>query len=714
LVSHNTLNPVEETGSPQPTVDRKTYEQDYSWVTRYNWINYTLISSKISLINLKRIHPVPAKQSHQALGETAFSSSNHDRKIFRFQSRKNIFLLLLPLILLVGGVKVDTSMAANLWRGFNFKDLLQQAPDLALLKSFLTRFIPGSSQTDYSLEITSSSASTVDRFGLLELNLKTDIPFTNPYSAKEIDLKVLFTAPSGKRWVVGAFWYQDFDAQTRQPSGKPGWKARFTPAETGQWTAMAIAPTLNLESKPYRFDVVSSKRAGFVRINPSNSHYLATDDGNFFFPIGVNMAWWEEGKDPLAQYRQWLLEFTKNGGNTIRVWMAAWSFGIEWKDSGLGNYDSRMYQAWLLDQLFLLADEYQVKIILVLINHGPLSLTANSEWKDNPYNIAQGGPLESPEQFVTNPEAIATFKQRLSYIINRWGYSPDLLAWEWFNEVDLTPIPDKALVPWLEEMTAYLRQRDINRHLITNSFSIRSWSEAWHLSELDIVQIHEYADKLSPGERDPADTAGMQYQLIDQDLPQKPILLGEFGYSAKDYGEDVEKTGIQLHNGIWATTFSGYAGSGMYWWWDTYIAPNNLWFQFKGLADFIRGEDLTQYQPAASLQILDRQGEAAGVTGMELRGQVTLVWLRSKDYTVEAAIASRKDDPGATTYSASLKEGLFLKVLDLTPGSYSVYWYDPQTATWLGQETVRSETTALTIPMPAFKDDLAAKIVQNP
>jgi hypothetical protein len=393
--------------------------------------------------------------------------------------------------------------------------------------------------------------------------------------------------------------------------------------------------------------------------------------------------------------------------------MASWSFAIEWKDSGLGNYDQRQYGAWLLDQLFQLADQYRVKIILVLMNHGPLSLTTNSEWKNNPYNLSLGGPLASPAQFVTNREAIGYYQQRLSYIINRWGYSPDLLAWEWFNEIDLTPITDTQLISWLKEMTAYLRQRDIYHHLTTNSFSVRNWSDVWHLPELEIVQVHSYAENLDESQRDPADLFGAQFQALEKHQKPKPILLGEFGYSARDYGEDIEKTGIQLHNGIWATTFSGYAGSGMYWWWDTYVAPNNLWHHFKGLADFIHGEDLSQNRPVANLEILDGQGWPAQATGMALQGKVTLVWLRSDDYTVDASLAANGRNNGIA-YLPPLQEGLELVLDVIQDGGYIINWYDPQTAQWISYLDATAVNHQLTIPVPAFRDDLAAKISRVP
>lgn len=567
---------------------------------------------------------------------------------------------------------------------------------------------------DDTLAIVLAENGQVERYGLLELNLQTNLQVANPYDPNQIDLRVLFSTPSGKEVEVGAFWYQGYDLQTRQPKGEPGWKVRFTPDETGEWIAVATAPSLGLRSEPFTFNVTPSSRTGFVRIHPTNPYYLAFDNGDFFFPIGLNMGWWGGCCDPIDQYGRWFDLFTANGGNTIRVWMAAWSFGIEWKDTGLGDYEDRQYEAWLLDQLFRLADEHGVKIILVLVNHGPFSITTNTEWADNPYNAALGGPLSSPEQFVSDPIAKSYFQRRLNYIINRWGYSPDLLAWEWFNEVNLTPISDEALIPWLQEMTAYLRQRDVNHHLTTNSYAMRTLSPLWQLPELDIVQKHEYSSQINSSDQDLASRAAQDFQVLAQSIPAKPILLGEFGYSASNYGDDVEKTGIHLHNGLWSTTFSGYAGSGMYWWWDVYIEANNLWYHFKGLARFLDGVDLTHYQPFSPLQISGSGGSSGQTVGLGLRGENTLVWLRSDSYTVQASIAACNGKPDSFIYMPPMMEGLFLTLNWMDDGEYTVSWYDPQTAKWLDQAKVTAHNNTLTIPIPSFRYDLAAKIIRNP
>ena len=51
---------------------------------------------------------------------------------------------------------------------------------------------------------------------------------------------------------------------------------------------------------------------------------------------------------------------------------------------------------------------------------------------------------------------------------------------------------------------------------------------------------------------------------------------------------------------------------------------------------------------------------------------------------------------------------------EMADGKYTVYWYDPQTANWLPKADVSAVGNVLTIPIPSFRSDLAAKIVRNP
>jgi hypothetical protein len=563
------------------------------------------------------------------------------------------------------------------------------------------------------LAIASLAGEEVGLYEQLELEIQTDIVPANPFDPQELDIRVKFTCDSGTTVDIGAFWYQEYDARGVRPVGEPGWRARFTPTETGSWTAVAQVPDRGLQSAPLTFRVLPSDKPGFVRVHPQNPSYFAFDNGDFFFPIGLNMAWWSGAGDALTDYRKWMNPFAANGGNAIRVWMAEWSFGLEWNDTPLGDYTNRLRRAWLLDQIFDMAEERDIYVVLVLLNCADFNDWQTNGWSGNPYNAAQGGPLDSPEQFVTDPTARALLQRRLNYIVNRWGYATHLLAWEWWNEVNLAPFSDEMLMPWLQEMTAYLRARDVNRHLTTNSYAIRDISPIWNLPELDIIQKHEYAHQISSADRDLAERAASDLARLAASAPPKPILLGEFGYGTEGYGNDVDKTGIHLHNGIWATTFVGYAGSGMYWFWDVYIEAYQSWRHFRGLDRFLADVDLTRYQPFSPLDITGPGGAPGEAVGLGLRGDDILIWLRSDAYTVQAAVAAWEGagSPSGFSYSPPLVKGQAITLQDMRDGVYTINWFDPQSAAWLEAAEVTAQGGRLSIPIPDFRRDLAARIV---
>jgi len=593
------------------------------------------------------------------------------------------------------------------------------APTHTLASTFLipntsTASVPNTQSATVMVSIDGSSPSilisplTQFQFGVytpLEISIQTNISAENPFNPNELDIRVVFTSPSGKQMAISAFWGIDYSPAAQSKSPDTGWKARFTPTETGTWTATAYIPSPTLTSNTVKFEVTPSNNPGFVRIDSENPRYFAFDNGDFFFPIGINLAWWCGTCDPLDTYRQMMDEFHAQGGNTIRVWMASWSFGIE--TTTLGNYKDRMYEAWLLDEVFKMAQDRGMYIILVLLNCLDFSEWTNAAWSSNVYNAAMGGPLAIPQEFVTSPQGVGLFEQRLNYIINRWGYSPNLLAWEWWNEVNLSPITDDLLKPWLQEVTAFLHARDVNHHLTTNSFAIRDQSVTWQMPELDIVMKHEYTDQVSSVNRDLGDRALADFNKVISGIPAKPVLLGEFGYSTNFDEEISETTGVHLHNGIWATTFAGYAGSGMYWNWDTVLQRYNLWYHFKGLSRFLEGVDLPGYASFTSLDVTVSDGQAGSAIAMALHGKDTLVWIRNNEYTTQVL-------PDEHKFVPSFLSNQVLTLHGMAAGTYTVMWYDTLLAQWTSQTTFSADGQNLVIPIPSFNRDIAARIVKNP
>ena len=77
--------------------------------------------------------------------------------------------------------------------------------------------------------------------------------------------------------------------------------------------------------------------------------------------------------------------------------MANWEVALEW--TGKGYYDLGVYnleKAGKLDKILDIAAENDIYIQLVINHHGQLSTKVNPQWKENPYNVENGGPCQKP------------------------------------------------------------------------------------------------------------------------------------------------------------------------------------------------------------------------------------------------------------------------------------------------------------------------------
>jgi len=536
----------------------------------------------------------------------------------------------------------------------------------------------------------------------LEFTLPGDMP-TDPYDP-ETTPEIRFTSPDGERLSVPAFWYQDF-TRDLAARGSPHWRVRFTPTQVGKWTVSSAGETRS-------FNVTASQAHGFLRVDQGNPRYLAYDDGTPFFAIGLNLGWASSKEETLSEYERWFDALAAQGANTVRVWMAAWSFGLEWNDTGLGDYTERLDRAWLLDQVFELAEARGVKIILVLLNHGAFSETTNPEWADNPYNAARGGPCPEPQCFATNKAAKKLFKRRLHYIAARYSSAPNLLTWEWWNEVNWTPISAAQLKPWLEEMTGYLRRFDVYRHLTTTSYASGAGGgrAIWEIPGLDLIQQHQYTTQ------NPSRAIPLSYEPLAE-LAKKPILYGEFGYSTGlEDGTSLDKEGVHLHNSLWAAALSGYASTGMYWWWDTYVEPLELWGHFGGVSRFLERENLAALEPTE----VDLSSSNLNALALQ-SGDRALVWVQNSAYTADSiqdgledalrvALRTKTQLDSAWRYEPPTVEGQSITLTRLGDGPYKLRWYDPQGGTWRDEQAVQVSQGHLTVLVPPLTRDLAFKL----
>ena len=286
------------------------------------------------------------------------------------------------------------------------------------------------------------------------------------------------------------------------------------------------------------------------------------------------------------------------------------------------------------------------------------------------------------------------------------------MAWEWWNEVEWTPLAaPELLVPWITEMSAFLATVDPYTHLRTTSYARSGDDAVWKLPAIDIVQRHIY-DKRDPAAIFPKGTKEML-------ALGKPALYGEFGSGADGADRTIDVAGVHIRNGIWAGLMSKGSGSGMTWWWDTYIDPLNLYSVFQGASAFWRGEDpaAAQYRPG--------QGTVKGTTGTALllrSPERVLGWVKSAAYSFEgltkqytaATVEALKQKQELKEFNPTFPEiaGVSFTIKDLPAGAYTIEWWDAGAGTVLSTASVPAVEGLTTIDVPPFKEDLAFKLTQ--
>ena len=562
-----------------------------------------------------------------------------------------------------------------------------------------------------------SAFCQVGQFEKFELPVSTSKEYVNPYDYDEVIIRGEFISPVGESYKVDGFYIDDYELNPQNGGLTPldeGFKIRFAPNLIGNWSyTISIEDADGIsEVDSGTFQCTSSNQPnnrGFVRKNDSN--YLNFDDGHQYILIGENMAW-PQG-NAVTNYTSWLSGLADFGGNFIRLWHAHWGLGIEWKNGwsgfeGLRKYHQikSRYQDWLYDYC---ADN-GIYVMLCIQHHGQVSSQVNPNWADSPYNISNGGTCNNTWDFFTNEAAIAHTKNRLRYIVARWGYSKNIMAWELFNEVEWTDnfsSHKDDIAEWHFEMASYLKSIDPYGHIVTTSYAHDDEDPlVWSSSEMDITQTHFY-NNVPNIERILA--GGVRRYLNEF---QKPTLTGEFGLGGSSQLAQVDADGIHLHNSLWGALMSGGMGTGMTWWWDSYVHPMELYYHFDGVSQFsnkvlFKDQKLAPSSSYVSGAVGDLTLTPSSGWGSSASDSIRineLGQITPTDYTLGQFLYGSQWNTQFRSppsfYVNFSNDGFFRVTTSSSSGQ------DPQIAIWLDSEQVLLETNATTdtsyeIPVPA-------------
>jgi len=429
----------------------------------------------------------------------------------------------------------------------------------------------------------------------------------------------------------------------------------------------------------------------YVRVSPRDARYFELSDGRPYIPIGLNMIAppGRDEKQALAQMEDWMSKLSANGGNYIRLWLSNPFFDVEHAKSGV--YDEE--KAKRIDAVLALARKYNIRVKMTLEHFRHLG-DGKQTWAGKPiYHVSQGGPAKDIADFFANPASREQFKRKLDWYAKRYGDDPTIFAWELWNEFNAVQDMWKpeawqqggAALDWTRVMLDALHQRFPKNLTVQSlgSFDDARSTEMYRtfclIPSNDLAQVHRYLDLGAKLEacHGPVDVmAADAVTTLIRFNSGKPVLLAESGavepsHSGpfKLYGQD--KAGIILHDVLFAPFFTGAAGPGQCWHWDSYVAKNDLWQQFGQFAQAVKDID----PPAERFRPIRIEHPRLRI--YLLAGQHTLLaWCRDTQNTWKTELAEGKAPE-------SLKDQVITLPRDVAPKQFTpVRIYDPWTHTW--------------------------------
>jgi hypothetical protein len=624
------------------------------------------------------------------------------------------------------------SKPCNLPADFERRSVLKSIAGIAAASALhpsVEGFAQHAGESAASIGQIASVAAGVATYELVEFKVPVrgaEFENLSPYRAAELALEAEITLPSGKTMRVPGFYSQDFtahDSDATPVDGTRGWRIRFSGPEPGDYKGkveLRVRGKLAASREMPPFKLIRSKNHGVIRVSRTAPRYLEFEDGAGYFPVGQDVCWttdvtksipgaichaetlpWDEA------YARWFGRMGENGATWARVFMKE-SFLI---DAG-EPWQWELEKAWRFDQVLEMARKNNINICLCF---NPERSDDGAAYKGSmdifrASNTAWGRLLASQnlgyDQFFLNPLTREMYKDKIRYVVARWGYSTNIFSWEFWNEIESTS-PRQGIYAWMREMTAYLRSVDPWHHLIKSS-AHHEWSpEFWGEDNGDLNDVHPYFG-----------WAGWDgTQNLGAFLPEfssgvystgRPFLIGETGIArevttplglAGDLA-DKDTTCFHVHEALWGGLFAGAVGSGMVWWWDEHVDLHNGYFRFRAISNFV---DDIQFNRENFTRGHTSAVSTDDLKFFELVGRRSrLLWLRHRDLGwYNLAVEKMVFDPIA---SASLT------LTGMMPGAYRVEYWSPEEGKLIKSAEFVARNSSLEVPLPEIRSELALKV----
>lgn len=503
--------------------------------------------------------------------------------------------------------------------------------------------------------------------------------------------------------------------------------------------------------------VASFSKADYIRLSDSN-RYFQKADGTPFLPVGQNEgADWPYlvniypslidnpafgGYDPKIT-RDYLDNLRDHGVNLLRIMTDNPQETARWlnpphgcqMEYPVGSFTPGMVR--FFDDLLALAEEYDIYLMLTPYD----TYWMNYNFERNAYNQKNGGPVDTRHDFLTEAECFAYQKQRMAFLIDRYGDSDHIFAWDFMNELNIWWDSSEAEeLAFTNKMTAWIaqyeRQKWGKNHLICISTAGPEHAgdlgyAVYQHPNVDFPTTHfYYGDHTPPWPSQPSvanpETApgsgifdwitpvvqvntGIKYALnqIPESDP-RPFLDSESGpityYGGGDSDPTLEPRPLPqpfddtyFHFMTWAHLASGGAGGGLRW-----PMRYPLHTMTEGMQDYQQAmkriAKLIPWNRFASENI-DDQLVLSGVAGHDVLA------LGCGDGTT--ALCFLAQDARNTTGVISAAS---LTINGMTDGDYNVWLCDSFSGHTLEQTTATASAGALSLSLPDFLDTVVAVV----
>ena len=456
----------------------------------------------------------------------------------------------------------------------------------------------------------------------------------------------------------------------------------------------------------------SSDKTGYIEISVKDPNYFQDSEGSPYIPIGINMIspggrYRNDPDSSLYDFGLWMKKLSENGGNYIRIWISSPFWDVE--DQKAGEYREEKVQR--IARMIEMARENNLRIKMTMEHFRSLTMEENPQsWAvKSVYHTSNGGPLDSIRQYLISEEGRELFIRKLDFYRECFGSDTIFFGWELWNEMNAMRGPeDSIFFSWNEIMLKETKQRFPDNIVMQSLGSFDNegvrpvYKKMMLLPGNEIAQVHRYLDLGAQMEicKMPMDIiCSSAIEELRSYKTGKPVILAETGAveprhsgPSKLYPKDT--AGILLHDILFAPFFSGAAGAGMSWHWDSYVDKNNLWYHFKRFSETVK-----DINPVTE-RFVPSRSETDILRIYQLKGKETiLLWLRDKRNNWESELRDGQPPLLISLYEIDLKK------LGIRGRSSKIRAYDPWQDKWKDISTDGPK-----ILLPDFKRSLVVRI----